>query len=82
MGMGVLLVCVWVFCLCAVCMTDEGGGQKRILDLLIELQKVVSHCWVLGIKSASLGEQSVFLTAEPSSLLLYLFFMNCPVPGI
>jgi hypothetical protein len=56
------------------------GGQKRVSDLLeLELEMVVSHHWVLGIKPRSfpLEEQPVLLTAKPLSLSLlqiYFFF--------
>ena len=57
-------------CVCVPHVYRSHRGQKRALDLELELQVVMNHHGVLGNKA--LQEQQVLLTAEQSRQPIHL----------
>jgi hypothetical protein len=84
----VVVICVWVVyvyvCLCTMCVPGAHGGQKRAPDPLdLELEMVVMHHVVLGIKPGSFGRVAgaAALSLQPRSELYLIIPLSRKSPS-
>lgn len=84
---GIIISCVQLFslhvCLWTICMRGAHKSRKRKQNpLKLQLELVVSHQWVLGIKPHLLEEQQVLWAAELSLQPLKVALKNGAISSV